>query len=108
MATYYSTYTFPTHKSGDTFLGVTFTMKDEHAAAINIAGATIILQTSSPNVQTLSVGNGITITNGAGGVFKIDEQVISWGAGNYEYEINFTFTSGRKRTYITGFWLIVD
>lgn len=108
MTTYYSTYTFPTHKSGDTFLGVEFTMKDEHLTPLNIVGAAIQLVTASPHVQTLTVGDGITITNGASGIFKVDEQIIDWVSGNYEYEIIFTFTSGRKRTYITGFWLIVD
>jgi hypothetical protein len=108
MATYYSTYTFPNHKSGDTFLGTQFTLKDEHTTAINIAGATIELITSSPSVKTLSTTTGeLTITNGAGGVFTIDEQIIDWEPGNYEYEIIFTFSSGRKRTYIVGFWEIV-
>jgi hypothetical protein len=107
---YYATYTIPAHKSGDTFLGVEFTMTDSGGSAINIGGAVIELITSSPFSETLTTiaGGGLTITNGAAGEFKIDEQRIDWASGNYEYEIIFTFASGRKRTYITGFWEIVD
>jgi len=105
---YYGTYTFPTHKKDDTFLGIQFTMTDVNGNPIDISGCAIEMVTSSPKVKSLSTGSGITLTDGPGGVFNIDEQLIDWVAGNYEYEIIFTFTSGRKRTYITGFWLIVN
>ncbi len=106
---YYSTYNFPDHKKGDTFLGTEFTLTDGNGAAISLVGATIELLTSSPVEQTLSTETGeLTITDGAAGKFTVDEQVIDWKSGNYEYEIIFTFASGRKRTYIVGRWLIVD
>jgi hypothetical protein len=113
MATYYATYTIPTHKRGDTFLGVNFILKDGAGKAIDLEGATVELTTSSPFEQTLTTENngGLTLTSdssGGEGILQIDEQIIDWVAGHYEYEIIFTFASGRKRTYIVGSWLIVD
>jgi hypothetical protein len=112
MANYYATYNIPTHKRGDTFLGVRFILTDGNGQAIDLEGASVELVTSSPFVQTLSTAGGelsITSDSSAGeGILQIDEQIIDWVAGNYEYEIIFTFASGRKRTYIVGFWEIVD
>jgi hypothetical protein len=108
---YYSTYNFPNHKSGDTFLGVIFTLTDGNDDPIDLDGAVIELKTLSPHIQELTTvgGGGISIIDESSsieGKFQIDEQVIDWCAGSYEYEIVFTLASGHKRTYIKGTWVI--
>lgn len=54
-----------------------------------------------------SVANaGITITNAANGLFKINEQIIDICAFNYIYDIEIEFGDGTVRTYISGNFLI--
>ena len=110
MAVYYSTYHFPIHKSGDTFLGLKFTLKNASGNAISLIGVTIELVTSQPVIRSLTSLNdaGITITDAVNGEFEINEQIISWTSGIYDYEIIFTFDGGRKRTYIVGTWQIIN
>lgn len=109
---YYSTYDFPTHKQGDTFLGVIFAMTDGNDDPIDLEGTIIELVISTAcgdySLSTANTGE-ITILDDSsedGGRFKIDEQIINWAPGNYSYEIIFTFPSGKKRTYIVGHWVI--
>jgi hypothetical protein len=107
---YYSEYDFPTHKQGDTFLGVIFSMTDGNGDPIELDGALIELKTSTPDEKTLSTGaaGGITILDDSSedeGRFMIDEQIIDWCPGSYSYEIIFTLPT-KKRTYIVGHWVI--
>ena len=110
---YYSTYNFPTHKQGDTFLGVEFHLTDGNDDPIDLEGTLIELITSTPHEETLSSATGgITIldesedSSGERGLFMVDEQIIDWAPGNYSYELIFTFPSGKKRTYVVGKWVI--
>ena len=108
---YYTTYNFPTHKQGDTFLGVIFALTDGNGDPIELDGATIELVTSTPHEQTLTTedGGGLTILDDSSedaGRFMVDEQIINWAPGNYSYELIFEFPSGKKRTYIIGKWVI--
>ena len=109
------TYDILTHEKGDTFEGVTFTV-EVNGSILDLIGATIvatfILQTNCAIQHTLTseVGGGITIadTSPSSGVFYIDQQIIDWRAGVYNYEIKFTLADGRVKTYLEGTWEITD
>ena len=81
---------------GDTFLGLEVVVSNEDGA-INITGATIELVTDRDR-NTLAT----TITDAAAGTFEIDEQIIDWSVGIYNYKIRVTLPTGRKRTYVYG------
>ena len=105
MATYQAIYNFAAHVKGDTWSGAQITIQ-VNSAPLNIAGASIRATFRHPSCKkeyTLSTTNGdITITNGAGGVFRFDPAVIDWAAGTYVHDIEFTLSDGRVRTYIIG------
>lgn len=105
------TYNFPDHKKGDTFNGVQFTVLVNNVA-FNIVNAEIKLKlrkTAQANpVKTMAVGTGITITNGASGVFKVDEQIIDIEAATYLYDIQIKTVGGVVKTYISGTWKIMQ
>lgn len=103
-------YTLPTQRKGDTFDGLEITVQ-VNAAPSNITGAAIRMDfwpKGKPTEITkrLEVGSGITITNGAGGVFVVDPFLCDLPAGQYNTDIRITYPSGRVKTYVDGDWLI--
>ena len=99
-----------THTKGDTFSEVAFEVK-KNGTAINLTGATIRMQLRklySDTTAALSLTSvssaGITITNAASGLFKINTQIIDIEVYNYIYDIQFTLSSGEVRTYVKGFF----
>jgi len=105
-------YNFPDHIKGDTFNGLSFTIKNkDDDSPIDLTGVTIRMMLRDHNrdlKKTFSTGSGMTISNPAGGVFQIDEQVIDIYAGKYNYDIEFTFPLGKIKTYISGKWEIIQ
>ncbi len=99
------TYDFPTHRKGDTWQPSAFhgTLND---VDINLTGATIAMKARDCNsLEVLSLttpAGGITITDATGGVFTIDSQVLNIAAGVYNYDIQFTLSSGEIFTWIVG------
>ena len=96
-----------TRFKGDTFLEWNMEWNDKDGSPINLTGVDIISQfrkdcRTGLVVRDMSVGNGITITDAANGLFKIDEFVIDWVADIYYYDIQFTLTSGIEKTPIFG------
>ena len=98
-------YNLPNHISGDTFLGVSFALANQNGP-INLTNAVITLTTNRGITISTTTGE-LVITNAAGGIFEIKEQIISFPKANYEYTIGVAFASGRKRTYIRGNWQII-
>lgn len=95
-------YNLRDHESGDTLSPTEFELL-VNGTAKNLTGAAITaIFTLGVNEQTLTVGSGITITNAAGGKFKLDAQVIDWPAGQWQYEITITFSDNTVKTYIKG------
>jgi hypothetical protein len=92
---------------GDTFEQVNFELKLNNVA-VNLTGATIRMQLRKEYGDTIilgltSVGSaGITITNAALGLFKINEQIINVAAFNYLYDIEIAFADGTVKTWISG------
>ena len=101
-----------THIKGDTFDQVPFAILKNNVA-LNLTGATIRMQLRSEcggliALNLTSVANaGITITNAAGGLFKINKQVIDIASGLYEYDIQITFADGTVKTWLSGDFNII-
>ena len=109
------TYDIPAHESGDTFIGLTFTVT-VNGSLLDLIGALIVatfkLRTNCAvqHVLTSEVGGGLTIEDASptSGTFYIDEQIIGWRAGLYDYEVKFTLADGKVKTYLEGTWEITD
>ena len=97
-------YCFAT-KRGDTWNGALFTLQ-LNGRVVDLTGARIFIQFresyKSQSVLSLSVGNGITITNPTGGTFRIDPRVFTSRPGVYKFEIRITLASGVVKTWIEG------
>ncbi len=99
------TYNFPTHVSGDTFLGVDFQLVI-NGVEKSLSGAKIIMRVG---VKEFSSGRGeIAIINEAQGRFRFIEQVINLRPMTYRYKMVFIFPGGRRKSYLTGIWTITD
>lgn len=103
-----------THIKGDTFNAVPFELKI-NTVAVDLTGAVIKMQLkkcatdTTPALSLTSVSSaGITITNAASGLFKINEQIINIEPYNYIYDMQFTFASGEVKTYINGQFTITQ
>ena len=97
-------YNFPKATEGDTHDGVTVTVKSG-GAAIDLTNITIAMQVrNNADAVTLdlTVGSGLTKTNAAGGVFKVDAFTMP-AAGTYSYDIQFTYADSSVKTYMSGF-----
>jgi len=103
---------FQPHKSGDTWEGAQFTVT-KNGAALDLTSATIKsefrVKTKTGAVKlTLTEVSGITITDAANGVFKLDKQIITLPADTYHYDIEITLSNGDKKSYVEGTWEIVQ
>lgn len=79
---------------------------------VNLTGCVIKMQVkkdacSSPLLSLTSVDSeGITITNASAGEFKINEQIITLPACDYEYDIQITFADGRVDYFVKGLFQV--
>ena len=72
--------------------------------SLDLTGATIVFTfTKNGASYTASTTNGmVTLTDPANGVFKFNEQIISYVEGTYCYDTIITLASGEVKTYIKG------
>lgn len=96
---------FPRQTAGDTFLQQQFTLLI-NGVAVDLTSAAIKLEFRKQNsngevVQTLTIGNGITIVSAIGGIFTVDEFQLPEEPAIYIYDIQFTIGT-TVRTYIFG------
>jgi hypothetical protein len=101
---------------GDTFNEVPFEVLRRidinTTEPISLAGAVIRMQLrkepcSVALLSFTSVNNaGITITNGANGQFKINEQIINIQAGRYYYDIEIRFSDNTVKTWVNGYFTV--
>lgn len=102
-----------THKRGDTFEAVNFAML-VNSVVLNLTGCTLRMQLRKEygGVVFLSLTSvasaGITISNAAGGLFRINKQIINIAAANYIYDIELTKADGTVKTYISGNFYITN
>jgi hypothetical protein len=102
-----------THIKGDTFEAVNFQML-VNSVALNLTGCTLRMQLRKEygGVIFLSLTSvasaGITITNAASGLFKINRQIINLYSANYIYDIELDKADGSVKTYISGNFSITN
>lgn len=103
------TYNFPDHIKNDTFDGISFTV-NVNGSPLNLTGASILasFKKNFDTTKTLASPDDITITVPTSGQFTIDQKVIDWPAGTYNYDIAMTLNTGVIKTYIKGTWTIVE
>ena len=86
------------HIKGDTF------------EAVNFAVIKMQLKKECGGVIALNLTSvasaGLTITNAAGGLFKINKQIINIPEYNYVYDIEITFSDGTVKTWVEGNFVI--
>jgi len=102
------------HYKGNTFDEVLFQYKI-NGVAVDITNYIIKMQLRKEHEGvvylefTSDASNGITITNGLDGMFKINEQIIDIKGGNYIYDIEFNdIDNGTIETYIKGNFNIIN
>jgi len=99
------------HIKGDTFEAVNFAVV-KNAVALSLTGAVIKMQLKKEcnGVAILAFTSvasaGITITNAAGGLFKINQQIINIPEFNYIYDIQITFADGTVKTWVEGNFVV--
>lgn len=96
---------------GDTFEAVSFELLLNNLP-YSLVDAIVRMQLRKeyggiPALSLTSVASaGITITNAASGLFKINEQIIDICPFNYIYDIEIEFGDGTVKTYVSGNFLI--
>lgn len=99
------------HIKGDTFEAVNFAVI-KNAVVLNLTGAVIKMQLKKecggvPILSFTTVASaGLTITNAAGGLFKINKQIINIPEYNYVYDIEITFSDGTVKTWVEGNFVV--
>ena len=96
------------HVKGDTFDGYQFTLRYKNKSPVILTDATIVCNfrkdKKTGELQLgLSVGSGLTITDGANGIMQIDNLgILDWPIGVYYWEIRIVFPTPDTKTYIGG------
>jgi hypothetical protein len=98
------------HIRADTFEAVNFEINVD-TIPVDLSDTIIRMQLRKEyggviGLSLTSIGSaGITITDAANGLFKINKQIIDIPAFNYIYDIEFDF-DGVVKTYISGNFVI--
>lgn len=100
-------YNFPSQYRGDTFDAVAFTFKDKDTGLpIDLSGTDIKCQFRSPFnakiIKEIDLDDGILMISEVGGTIAIDEFLITWDDGVYNYDIQIIYPSGTTKTYVKG------
>jgi len=99
------------HIKGDTFELVNFALV-KNTVALDLTGAVIKMQLKKecggiPILSFTTVASaGLTILNAAGGLFKINKQIINIPEFNYIYDIEITFSNGDVKTWVSGDFIV--
>ena len=102
-----------THIKGDSFEAVNFALL-VNTVALNLTGCTLRMQLRKEygGIVYLSLTSvasaGITITNTASGLFRINKQIINIDANNYIYDIELIKADGTVKTYISGNFYVTN
>jgi len=102
-----------THIKGDTFEAVNFEMLI-NTLPINLTTCILRMQLRKEyggviiKSFTTVASAGLTITNGALGLFKINKQIIDLPTFSYLYDIELDYQNGDVKTYISGNFTITN
>lgn len=110
-----SAFDFDDHKKGDTFDGASFQILED-GVAVDLTNAKITMDIRAKakdaayvlRLSTESAIPEIEISGVTPGAFSILAQVIDIDAANYVYDIEITFASGRKKTWISGKFPVIQ
>lgn len=104
-------YDFPSHFSGDTFPGLSFTIV-KNSLPFDLSDCnidiTFVHEENAAYTYTLDTGNGVAVTNDTGGIFQVDEQIINFYPGLYNYDITIETADTGLYTWVYGTWSILD
>ena len=103
------TYNFKDRLHNSWFNGLQFTVTktiDDVTTPYDLTGATITIDfkvvKTGVSAQTLTIGNGVTITDAVNGVFKIDEGNITLEPNSYFYDIKVVNSDGENLYWLKG------
>ena len=97
------TYNFPDHKRGTTFNGVQFELKI-NGVAKSLIGAVINMNVAG-KVFSTSTGE-LVFSDAVNGKFQFKKQVVNLSFKTHPYNIEFIFSDGEEKIYLSGFWKI--
>jgi len=105
-------YNLPDAYKGDTYEQIQFTILVD-TVALDLTGSAIKIQFRKDEkngdlVKTISDGSGITVTDATGGVFVIDNFLMSFLEGTYYYDIEITTSLSIITTYVQGVLTVVE
>jgi hypothetical protein len=105
------------HWQGDTFPGAEFTVT-RNGVVKDLTGASITMTFLRGNRRVaaddhvLTLGNGLTVTDGPNGVFEMDQishaDMEDWKTGVYHYDVEIIYADGEKKSPIAGTWKITQ
>lgn len=109
-------YDFKNIRRGDTYKGAELRVNNiTQGIPIDLTGVSIRMQMKRLHndrgqvFKELSTANGLmTITDPTDGKFTINAFNMNIPAGQYQYDIEFTFTGNIVQTYIFGTWVVVE
>jgi hypothetical protein len=106
-------YNIPNQYAGDTFDGFQVTVtqtSNDVTTPINLDGITLAckFKKDGATVLDLTEGSGITIVDAADGIFKLDAFSVPTETGNYNYDIQFTYSGGSVKTYMRGTMRVIQ
>ena len=110
-----ASYDFNDRYYGDTSDEVQFTVTktvSNVTSALDLSGVSIRMHFKKEGtnrvVKSLDTTSGITFVDASNGVFKINSFLMELPPHNYDYDIEFTFSSGVVRTYLRGNFNVVN
>ena len=99
-------YNLPDGYKGDTYDTVQFRLSINDVAEdlTNYAIRCMFRENTKQGilVKDISIGSGITLVDAVNGLFNIDAFAMTFDAGGYFYDIEFTDGNGRIKTYLKG------
>jgi hypothetical protein len=107
-------YNFPDILKGDTFKARDVVIKNETTQTpIDLTGCEIRCEFRKNTkvgavIETLIVGNGITLSDPTNGIFTIDNFNADWDADVYYYDFQFTFPNDVVQTYFGGYMKLIQ
>lgn len=105
-------YNLPKHYKDDTLEAIEFTIQED-GVEVDLTGVTILMQfkkTAKSNTVflQLEVGIGLTLTDPTNGLVTLDAFIPTLAVGTYIYDAQFTFPSGKVKSYFGGNLQIVQ
>lgn len=97
---------------GDSFGEKTITLLNG-TNPINLTGVLIKCQfrfktKNGDLVKEITEVSGIDIFEPLNGKFKVEDFIVDWDSGVYFYDFQFTFPSGKRKTYFGGFFKVLQ